>query len=60
MNRIHTGTYSIHNPMFDASISAEIHMTQGFNELLTGNTTIVTNDTMLTKAKQAREEGSAS
>ena len=53
MNRIHTGTYSKNNPMFDASISAEIHMTQGFKELLTGNTAIVTNDTMLAKAKQA-------
>jgi hypothetical protein len=53
MNRIHTGTYSIYHSMFDASVSAEMYMTQGFKELLTGNTTIVTNDTMLTKAKQA-------
>jgi hypothetical protein len=39
-------------PVFGASIPAEMHMTQGFKEPLTGNTAIIINDMMLTEAEQ--------
>jgi hypothetical protein len=53
MNRIHTGTNNRSRPMFDVSISAEMHMMQGFKEPLTGNTAIITKDTILTEAERA-------